>query len=375
MRTLLVGGLVLQGNDYLPQEVLIDGKLIEAVGINLDPREAKIIACDNQWINPGLIDIHCHGAYGVDFNNASEKDLNELLTKFAVNGVTSVFPTLVADDITIMMRQLDRLAKIKNDHPNLKGFHLEGPFINPAKAGAIPQAFLKHPNPEIIEKLIAAARGLKIIMTISPELLGAQGLVEKYKDRVIFSLGHSEADYNTTMKLIDSGARSFTHIFNAMRPLDHHDPGIVGAVLASDAYRELIVDGKHLASDTVKILSKLIPSDRLILVTDSVAATGLPDGDYRLGQANITVKESEARISGTSIRAGSTLVAYQAVKNFMAYTDFGQGISWNLMSQNPAKMLGLDDRVGTIAPGMTADIVLTNETEIVHVFQEGKQLK
>lgn len=339
----------------------IDDTLAEQV---IDLHQAKVI--------PGLFDIHTHGALGYDFNMATIDEMKLIMNYYVAHGITSVLATVMTDDIDIIRKQLRLMAQLKPLYPIMKGIHLEGPFLSVKYKGAQPESAILKPSISLFKELLEDSDNLIKYTTLAPEIEGAIELIDYCQSVGIkVTLGHSDATFEQTLNAIKHGATSFTHMFNAMRPFDHHEPGIVGAALMSEVYTEMILDGKHLDPNTVVFLKKIRGMNNLIIVTDSIMATGLEDGNYTLGKTPIYVKGGDARLVSNHARAGSTLNAYQAIVNFSKFTNTTLEKSSELMSSNPAKLLDLDHLVGSIDMDKDADFIILKDDWIKSVYSQG----
>lgn len=349
-----------------------DGKFI-AIEKNIDLKKAdEVIDLDGETIIPGLFDIHTHGALGYDFNMATFDEMKIIMDYYMMNGVTSVLPTVMTDDIIVIKKQLKLMAKLQPLYPIMKGIHLEGPFLSLKYKGAQPESAILKPSIDLFKELMEDSQNLIKYTTLAPEIDGALDLIDYCKSiGVRVTLGHSDASFEQTNEALKHGASSFTHMFNAMRPFDHHEPGIVGAALMSNAYTEMIMDGKHLDCNTVMFLKKMRGLNRLIIITDSIMAAGLNDGNYFLGKTPIYVKHGDARLISNNARAGSTLNPFQAIINFSNFTKTPLKRTVDLMSINPAKMLGLDDEIGSIDVGKYADFLIVKNHELKAVYSFG----
>ena len=349
----------------LTEDGLLDGSLlcedgkIAAVGPVPQPAGARVVDGGGAVLAPGFLDLHTHGAVNVDVNAADPEGLVAIGRFFAAHGVTGWLCSVLTDteEQTLRCIHAAKEAMKATEGARLLGVHLEGPSLSPQYAGAMPRHLLREGDLPLIRRYQEAAEGAIRSMTISPELSGALDTIRALRDDMVISLGHSEATYDQAMAAIDAGAKCITHTFNAMRLFHQHEPAIMGAALERDVYCEAICDGRHLHPGTVRMLLKIKGYDRVVPVTDSIMATGLPDGDYRLGVNEITVKDGDAMLKDKPVRAGSTLTADRALKNLMAFT--GQPLErvLPLMSRNPARLLGMD-HLGAIRPGCEADFVL-----------------
>ncbi len=332
-------------------------------GINL--KGAKVL--------PGLFDIHTHGASGYDFNTLKNQDeMAEICRYYTLNGATSVLATLLTDDNEKLFDQLQLVSDLSKKFPVIRGIHLEGPFLSLKYKGAMPPQHLKAPDIELFNKFQEKAGGLIKLITIAPELDGAEKFTKAVaKSGVTVSLGHSGADFNQTRLCVKAGAKCFTHIFNAMKPIDHHDASIAAYALYSDNYCEAIADGKHLERNILKMLSK-IKKNRLIGVTDSLSCAGLPDGNYFLAGTPIYVKNGDARLISSDTRAGSTLNIFDGFKNYMEFCGVDEVEATKVFAKAPSKLLSLDKERGSIEAGKFADFIVVEGQKVTHTYIEGE---
>ncbi|MDO4787987.1 MAG: N-acetylglucosamine-6-phosphate deacetylase [Johnsonella sp.] len=339
--------------------------------------EGEQIDLKGKKLIPGFIDIHTHGAAGIDVNAADEEGLAKIAEFFAKNGSTSFLISVLTDSRESTRRCIETYRSFKKKNfpgAELLGIHLEGPFLAKEYKGAMPERFLKKGDLSLLKEYQSLAEGEIRYITISPEV---EGVLEMIPDilalGIIPSIGHSGATYESCMEAIAKGVKASTHTFNAMGLLHQHYPGVMGAVLESDVYCEAIFDGKHLHPGTVRLLLKTKGPERVIAITDSIMAAGLPDGRYKLGVNDVVVEDSDAKLADTGVRAGSTLTMPRALENIMRFTGLALEEVIPLFSENPAKLLGIFDRKGSIAEGKDADlIVLNEENRMERVFVKGK---
>lgn len=322
--------------------------------------QTEVVDCSGRYVLPALVDIHTHGANGYDFNSADYDGMKKIMEFYVSHGVGTVFPTVMTDSDETICRQLELIAKLAKEYPEVKGIHLEGPFLSEKFCGAMPKQYLQKPSFDKFLRYQKAADGLIRLVTVAPELPNAiEFITEATAHRVHVSIGHSGADGETVKKALKAGAVSFTHWGNAMAEMDRHGLNVSGAALASNnAYCEVICDGRHVNKDVLKLLVKVKGIDRVIGITDSIMAAGLPDGQYKLGVNDVTVTGGDARITGTDVRAGSTLDAYSGLANVVSFTGLPLAEAIKLWTVNPARMVGLHNRIGTIEVGKDADFIL-----------------
>lgn len=312
-----------------------------------------------------FLDIHTHGAVGHDVMHASATKFDAINKFFATKGVGHYLPTTVTAPIDQTLHSLEALANAIESHTSSNkaqpiGIHLEGPFISHAKRGVHPPADILPPDIGLFDRFHQAARGHIRLITIAPEIPGALALIEHAASIGIrVSIGHTNATSEEAHAALEAGATSATHTFNAMRPLDHRDPGVIATVLDDDRlFAELICDGIHVAPEMIRLWLKAKGSDKAILVTDSMSATGMPDGIYTLGTFQVEVANGRALSNGSL--AGSVLTMDRAVANLQRFTGSPLGTAVRLASHNPAKLLGLEGSIGNPAPGQPANFNVFN---------------
>ena len=344
---------------------------IDADGLiaSIEPGEPT---ADDTTLAPAFFDIHVHGAAGHDAMEGTPEAISCIGGFLATKGVAYFLATTVTAPIDRTLRALEGIANAidaakKDDAPLAAqpvGIHIEGPFLSHARRGVHPPAELQPPSIPLFERMQQAARGHIRLLTIAPEIPGALDLIAhatQYGTRV--SLGHSDATAAQTRAAIAAGATSATHTFNAMRRLDHREPGIAGVVLDTHSlYAELICDGVHVAPEFVRLWLRSKGEERAILVTDGISATGMPNANYLLGELEVTVKNGRCLLTsdlakGTETLAGSVLTMDRAVANLRRFTGATLATAVNLSSRNPARMLGLDN-LGEIAVGRPANFNL-----------------
>lgn len=360
-KLLLKNALVYRDHAFAPGEVLCAQGRIEAVGSHLEAQGARVVDCGGQRLVPGFIDAHTHGAAGVDVNAADEDGLEKIAAFFASQGTTAWNASVLTDTEETTLRCLSCICAVQKRRgygAQLLGAHLEGPFLAPEYKGAMPEHLLQKGSAALLRRYQSAFEGVVRYLTVSPEVEGVPEMIAQVKDEVPVAIGHSGADYATAMEAIRMGARCATHTFNAMRLFHQHEPAIMGAVMESDVWCEAICDGRHLHPGSVRLLLKCKGWDRVIAVTDSIMAAGLPDGNYRLGVNNVIVKDGDAKLADAGTRAGSTLTMIQALRNLIRFTGHPLEDVLPLLSENPAAALRLDDRKGKIQPGFDADLVV-----------------
>jgi N-acetylglucosamine-6-phosphate deacetylase len=369
--------------------VLLEDGVITFAGTRREheiPAGAQVEDFGHSVLAPGYCDIHIHGAAGHDVMHASGDELAAVERLLATHGVTSYCPTTVTAPHDVTLRALERLAgaieSAAGNHAERAqpiGIHLEGPFISHAKRGVHPPAEIRQPSIRLFDEMFGAARGHVALMTIAPEASGAAELIEHaVKKGVRVSMGHSNADAAATRAAIAAGASHATHTFNAMRALDHREPGILGEVLATPSLSaDMIVDGVHVHPDVVRIFLQMKGAEMAVLITDAISATGMGDGEYRLGPFTVRVV-GERCTSAEGKLAGSVLTMDRAVRNVMDFAGWELRAAVQLASANPAAVICSGGarggtRSGTLKTGSAADIVvLTSSGEVVETIVGGR---
>jgi N-acetylglucosamine-6-phosphate deacetylase len=362
-----------------------DGIIVSVASRNSTelPERAQHVDFPDLVIAPGFIDIHVHGGSGHDVMQDDPSGRVAFEKAMAKHGVTTYLPTTVTASMDRILGALDRLGNAisaeESEHAHVGarplGIHLEGPFISAAKCGVHPAEYLVNPTLELFQKIWEASGKTLKMMTIAPELSGAPEVIhEARKLGILTSLGHSNATFDQAQLGIDAGAVSATHTFNAMRELNHRDPGIVGAVLsADDLMADIIVDGVHVAPAIVKLFLKAKGLENAILITDAISATGMPDGIYQLGPFQVSVRGDLAEFEGKL--AGSVLTLDRAVRNVMQFADWTLQNVVALATRNPARLIHAETK-GHIKAGMDADLVfLTPEGKVAHTMVGGRMAK
>jgi N-acetylglucosamine-6-phosphate deacetylase len=354
--------------------LLLDGQHIAEVtsrAARAVPEGTRVIDFGEAVIAPGFLDIHIHGGAGRDVMEANPESLSAVERLIAKHGVTGYFPTTVTAPVDQILSALERLARAIEDGEKQNpgpddaratplGVHLEGPFMSHARPGVHPPEDLLLPTLPLFERFWQAARGHIRIITMAPELEGAAEVIAEASRRgVCVSLGHSDADLETTRAGIAAGARHATHVFNAMRPLRHRDPGIIGEVLTNSQLTvDLIVDGIHLDPSIVQLVLAAKGKENSVLITDAISATGMPDGIYPLGSLEVEVKDGKALYNGHL--AGSTLTLDAAVRNVMGFAHWDLQAALRTATLNPARVAGLANS-GRLQAGASADIVIVSQ--------------
>ncbi len=349
---IFAGGAIREGELHVR-----DGKILPE-GNPLSP-EAQIVDLGGCTAVPGFIDIHTHGGSGVDVNSADEAGFDRISRFFASNGVTGWLCSVLTDTRETTLKILDTARRAMGSVTGaaLLGVHLEGPFLSPEYKGAMPLELLRHGDYELYREYQEASGGNVRYITVAPEVEGVLDAIPKISREIPVAIGHSGADYETAIAAIEAGAASCTHTFNAMGLFHQHRPAIMGAVLERPIYCEAICDGRHLHPGTVRMLLACKGWDKVVAITDSIEAAGLPDGNYKLGINDVVVVNGDALLASTGVRAGSTLTSIEALRNIMRFTGAGLERALPLLTENPAALLGLKTK-GRLEPGYDADITV-----------------
>lgn len=361
MKAIVNGKIILPDSIVEGRALLFDEKiagLSETV-----PEGAEIIDAKGRYVAPGLVDIHIHGYLGEDTSDGSVEGIRKMAEGIVKNGVTAWLPTTMTvsyDDLRHAFAAVRALMDKKNNPKGaqIMGVHAEGPFINPSKKGAQAVEYIR---PADAPFLIENSDVIRIV-TIAPEMPGALDCIREVTEKtsILVSMGHTAANYETAKAGIEAGVRHATHLFNAMTPLNHRDPGVVGASLADDRVStELIADTFHISPDLFGLVAK-VKGDNLILITDCTRAGGLEDGEYTLGGQPIFVKGIECRLADGTI-AGSVLKLNNAIRNMRDHTSLPLEQIVRMASINAARCIGLDKTKGSLEAGKDADIILADE--------------
>jgi len=327
-------------------------------------------------ILPGFVDVHVHGGAGADFMDATDEAVAAVAEFHARNGTTAMAATTLSgsrEDLHAAVRAIAR-ATVRPRAAEICAIHLEGPYISLHRAGAQDVASIRPADIHEVAALIDEAPELHWMMTIAPEIDGARGLIEHFRDLVLFSIGHTAADYGEAVNALEWGALHFTHLFNAMTGLNHREPGVVGAALVSTkATAELIADGIHVHPAVLRVAVQMMPR-RIALVTDAVRACGMPEGSYKLYGHDISVQQGAARLADGTL-AGSTLTMQRAVQNMVELAGLPLEMVVPLATEVPARIVGARERKGKLAAGFDADVVVVTEKfEIERVIVRGERL-
>jgi len=362
--------------------ILLRDGVIEAIGPRSGmslPAGANEISAAGKIAAPGFLDVHIHGAGGHDVMEGTEDALQAVSRIIAAHGTTSYVATTVTarpEDICKASEGISRYIPLQHRASDLcaevLGIHFEGPFISPVRRGVHPEEWLKLPSAELLAQFVAAAGGHALILTIAPELLGAMPCIDAArKSGLVVGIGHTDATFEQARAAFHQGAHHAIHMYNAMRPFSHRDSGVIGAVLTSpDVTAELIADGVHVDETAMRILLQAKGAAGVILISDGISATGMPDGKYTLGSFEVTVSGGVCRNAEGKL-AGSTLTLDRALRNIVG---LGASLSdaLRMLTLNPATLLGIEYKKGSLRVGADADIVLLDDAlNVTQVWTRG----
>jgi N-acetylglucosamine-6-phosphate deacetylase len=367
--------------------VVIQGSKIAAIGkrgkVEL-PRGIRETRMAGKTVVPGFVDVHIHGAGGRDVMEGTRESLEIIAATVAAHGTTSLVATTVTASEKETQASVAGIAHFilntsqyaaRELSAEVLGIHFEGPFISPARRGVHPAKWILAPSTEVLARFLKEARGTALILTLAPELPGALDLIAAArKAGMVVSLGHTDATYEQAQAAIEVGVSHAAHVYNAMRPFSHRGTGVIGAVLTSPKVSaELIADGVHVDEAAMRMLVDLKTPERVILVSDGISATGMPDGKYQLGMFEVKVSGGVARNAEGKL-AGSTLTLDRALRNMVAL-GVPLASALRMVTANPARQIGLGARKGILAPGADADLVfLDDKLEVAGVMTRGAGL-
>lgn len=351
----------------------VEGASLDALSVEGDV-DGAALDLTGHWVVPGFVDMHNHGGGGASFTSGSADDVLRGVRTHQEHGTTTLVASTVTGEMGFLAQRAGFLSELV-EQGDLAGIHFEGPFISPCRKGAHSEALLRDPDPAEVRKLLDAARGTARMVTLATELPGGIDSVRLLAEHgVIAAIGHTDATYEQTVEAIDAGATVATHLFNAMPPLGHRAPGPIAALLEDERVTvELINDGTHLHPAALELAFHRAGADRVAFITDAMDAAGFGDGVYQLGPLEVEVKEGVARLAVGGSIAGSTLTLDTAFRRAATVDRLPVPDIVRAISTNPAKLLGLQDRVGSLEPGKDADLViLTADFTIAGVLRRGE---
>lgn len=365
MRAIINGKILFDGKVVENKALLFDQAIKGIVEVNEIPEGIEILDAKGNYVAPGFIDIHIHGYDTKDTMDGTTDAIRTIAQGIAKNGVTSFLPTTMTMSKEEIITALEATRVVKaegSEGAQVLGVHMEGPYINEAFKGAQNGKYIQEPNAEAIEFVKEYQDIIKLI-TVAPEVEGATTFIEEISKEtdIALSMGHTKATYEQAIEGIEAGISHTTHLFNAMTPLHHRNPGVVGAALASPKVScEMICDTIHVNTGLYPLVMKAKAPDKFVLVTDCMSAGGCKDGQYALGGQPVFVKEGSARLEDGTL-AGSVLRLNDALKNVVAHTEYGVEKAIEFATINPAKTIGVDGFKGTLDTGKDADIILFDQ--------------
>ena len=366
----ITGGQVFDSErGFVARDVCFDGETLAA-----ESRDGESFDASGCYVIPGLTDIHFHGCRGADFSDADPDGLHKMAVHELSCGVTQICPasmTLTEEQLTAICRTAAAYRASDQTGAELVGIHLEGPFLSEAKKGAQNGAWLREPDYEMLRRLMDASEGLVKLISVAPELPGAMEFIRQASKDITVSLAHTAADYDTATEAFRQGARHATHLFNAMSPFAHQAPGVVGAAFdCPECHVELICDGIHIHPTVVRAVFRLFGADRVVLISDSLRAAGMPEGQYTLGGQDIIVRGAYATLTNGTL-AGSVTDLMNCMRRAVSF-GIPLADAVRAAAVNPAKAIGIYDRVGSLEVGKLANlVVLDADLKLKAVFQRG----
>ena len=366
---------------FKPRSILVSDGIILDLLRHTDrrPEIDSVIDCGGRQVIPGLIDIHTHGRAGADFNTADADDMRAMAKSYSEYGVTSVMPTLSTAEFDDLCAQASLVDSLKGDTDGAEflGVHLEGRYLNPAKSGAHNPELLSLPNASEIEEFAGYSK-FPLRISAAFELDGGDAFAEKAKELgATLSLAHTAATYKETKEIYGKHKVAFSHLYNCMQPIHHRDGGTVLAALESGGFCELICDGHHISPEMVAFTYRMIGMERLVLISDSIEATTLADGEYRIAELPIYVNNGIARTASGNL-AGSTISLVQGVENLAKFANIPIEDALICATLTPARAIGLENKVGKLAVGNRADFIIGSVSgkhiEIEQVFVGGEEV-
>jgi len=345
----------------------------------IDKNNNSIIDASDLYAIPGLTDIHFHGCDGYDFCDGTKEALDAITHYQLSNGITTICPATMTLPEEDLIKICNNAKEYSKEHSNEKGsiicgINLEGPFLSEKKKGAQNASYLHKPDADMFRRLKEASGDLVKLISVAPEVEGAMAFISEVKGEAVLSIAHTTADYDTSSQALHSGAGHVTHLYNAMPPFHHRDPGVVGAAFDSPGCTvEMICDGIHLHPSVVRATLQLFGKDRVIFVSDSMMACGLPDGNYVLGGQEVNVTGKTSRLTSDGAIAGSVTNLMNCVRTAVNTMDIPLEIAIQAAATNPAKVIGIDKDYGSITVGKVANIILLDKAlNIKAIIFKGK---
>lgn len=363
------GKIFTEEGKFVEKDLYIDGDKISST------ESGEVIDATGLYVIPGLTDIHFHGCVGYDFCDGTPEALEKMAEYELANGITTICPASMTFSEEKLSEIFTNAANYKSEKgATLVGINMEGPFISMEKKGAQNGEYIHKPDADMFERLQQAANGLIKLCDIAPEVEGAMDCIERISDKVTVSLAHTAADWDIATEAIQKGAKHVTHLYNAMPPYSHRAPGVIGAACDNEQVMvELICDGIHSHPSTVRTTFKMFGDDRIVLISDSMEACGLEDGQYSLGGQDVTVKGNLAILTELGNIAGSVTNLMKCMRKAVKEMQIPLESAVKCATANPAKAIGIYDKYGSLTPGKQADVLLLDEDlEIKYIVKAGE---
>lgn len=372
--------MILKGGTVLNDSFVFEKLNIETSGGRIsrvtdgDVCGESVLDCTDCYVVPGLIDVHTHGCLGYDYTTASDEEIARMREYLLRHGVTSFLPTFLTSEKETYLKAAKRVKDASDKRgTRILGIHMEGPYYSQRYKGAQNADYIRTPVQSEFDEINEASGGMVRLISLAPECENAIEFITAVKDRVRVAVGHTAANYEQARAAFSAGATELTHTFNGMPPLHHREPSVIGAAFENkNVLCECICDGFHLHPATVRLLFSAVGGDRVVLISDSIAAAGLPDCNFTLGGLATVVKDGKAYLSDGKTIAGSTVTVYDCVRRAIEF-GISPEVAFKAASFNAAVSAGAESLVGSIAVGKFADmLVLDGEYNIKHIILDGE---
>ena len=358
-----------------------DGVIVDPAYTGALPDGCEVVDCTGRYLLPGMVDVHTHGRSGYDFNSVDDAAVKALRRSYAKAGTTTLMATLASatmDSLANSIAHIGRNRELSEGMATIAGIHLEGRYLNPMRRGAHATELLAPLDAAELEGLLSDMLPLPIHVSCAAELEGGETFVKTaIRMGATVGMAHSDATWDEAMRAVSWGVTSFTHTFNAMKPVHHREPGnAIGSLMCDAAWTELICDGEHVHPAMIALASRAKPKDKLVLITDSMEAAAMPDGEYGIAGLPVYVKNGRA-VNSDGALAGSTLDLFRGLTNFMKFTGRTLEDALPCATSNPAEMVGIAGSCGSLSAGRRADIVMITDREnpaIESVWVTGKRI-
>lgn len=373
-------GKVFVESQFTENQVRVSGSRIVEVGENLAASEDEIVDLKGRYLIPGFVEIHSHGCVGYDFSNASAEEIEKMLAGYLKNGVTSILATTMTNEYETYKQAMRNIRTVMEKQAEdgittarIYGINMEGPYLGEDKKGAHDPRYLLPLSNDTFNELNNLSGDAIRLIDLDPRLEGSTEFIREHSRDKTVSLAHTSCSYAQAETAIEAGASHITHLFNAMNGLHHRDPGLVGAAQDFDVYAEIICDGIHVCPSVLRLMFSAIP-EKMCVISDSMSAAGLEDGEYELGGQKVYCRDGKATLKDGTI-AGSTTNMHEELKNLVSYgIPLEQAV--RSCTIQPAKSVKLDNSCGSIAAGKYADlIVLDDKLDIVSIYKEGQLVR